>query len=109
MSWSIVGAVKRSADRMLTTHVGSLPRPKELLDLMRNMLNGLGDDTEYADGVLDAVTRSVRQQVEHRQDVVRNGKQGQIGFFPSIGDWLSGFEARPGPGAAGCGPEVAEF
>src|SRR5436305_120410 len=81
MSWSIVGPVKRSAERMLTTHVGSLPRPKELLDLMRNMLNGLGDETEYADGVRDAVTRSVRQQVEHGLDLVSDGEQGKIGFF----------------------------
>ena len=109
MSWSIVGAVKRSADRMLTTHVGSLPRPKELLDLMRNMLNGLGDETEYADGVLGAVTRSVRQQVEHGLDVVSDGEQGKIGFFRYIGDRLDGFEARPRSGAAGFGPEVADF
>ena len=104
-----MGAVKRSADRMLTTHVGSLPRPKELLDLMRNMLNGLGDETEYADGVRDAVTRSVRQQVEHGLDLVSDGEQGKIGFFRYISDRLEGFESRPRSAAAGFGPEVADF
>src|SRR2546423_15357406 len=109
MSWSIVGPVKRSAERMLTTHVGSLPRPKELLDLMRNMLNGLGDQTEYADGVRDAVTRSVRQQVEHGLDVVSDGEQGKIGFVRYISDRLGGFESRPRSVAAGFGPDVAGF
>ena len=109
MSWSIVGAVKRSAERILTTHVGSLPRPKELLDLMRNMLNGLGDDYEYADGVRDAVTRSVRQQVEHGIDIVCDGEQGKLGFSRYISDRLDGFEARPRSAAAGFAPEVADF
>ena len=104
----MVGAVKRSADRILTTHVGSLPRPKELLDLMRNMVDGRGDDAEYADAVRDAVTQSVRQQVAHGIDVVTDGEQGKIGFFRYISDRLTGFEARPRSPAAGFGPEVAD-
>jgi 5-methyltetrahydropteroyltriglutamate--homocysteine methyltransferase len=109
MAWSIVGAVKRSAERILTTHVGSLPRPKELLDLMRNMLDGRGDDYEYADGVRDAVTRSVRQQVEHGIDIVSDGEQGKIGFNRYVTDRLDGFEARPRSPSAGFAPEVADF
>jgi 5-methyltetrahydropteroyltriglutamate--homocysteine methyltransferase len=109
LAWSIVGPVKRSSHRILTTHVGSLPRPKQLLDLMRNMLNGLGDETEYADLVRDAVTEAVRRQVEHGIDVVTDGEQGKIGFFRYISDRLEGFEARPRASAAGFGPEVADF
>jgi 5-methyltetrahydropteroyltriglutamate--homocysteine methyltransferase len=101
--------VQRSVDRLLTTHVGSLPRPKDLLDLMRNMLSGLGDDTEYAERVRDAVSESVRQQVAHGIDVVTDGEQGKIGFFRYISDRLEGFEARPRPSSAGFGPEVEEF
>jgi 5-methyltetrahydropteroyltriglutamate--homocysteine methyltransferase len=101
--------VKRSTRRILTTHVGSLPRPKELLDAMRNMLNGLGDETEYADRVLQAVGDSVRQQVDHGIDVVTDGEQGKIGFFRYISDRLDGFEGRPRPTTAGFGPEVADF
>ena len=52
--------MKRSTDRILTTHVGSLPRPKELLDLMRNLLDGRGDESDFADALRDAVTNSVR-------------------------------------------------
>jgi 5-methyltetrahydropteroyltriglutamate--homocysteine methyltransferase len=104
-----VGAVKRSADRILTTHVGSLPRPKGLLDLMRNVLDGRGDETEYAGAIRDAVTQSVRQQVAHGIDVVTDGEQGKIGFVRYISDRLTGFEARPRSVAAGFGPEVADF
>ena len=101
--------MKRSVDRILTTHVGSLPRPKDLLDLMRNMLDGLGDETEYADRVRDAVSESVRQQVDHGIDVVTDGEQGKIGFQRYITDRLEGFEGRPRPSGAGFGPEVEEF
>jgi 5-methyltetrahydropteroyltriglutamate--homocysteine methyltransferase len=101
--------MKRSSDRILTTHVGSLPRPKDLLDLMRNMLNGLGDETEYADRIRDAVSESVRQQVDHGIDVVTDGEQGKVGFFRYINDRLDGFEARPRPGATGFGAEVEDF
>src|SRR5260370_41915523 len=61
---SIVSPVRRSTDRILTTHVGSLPRPKELLDLMRAKLNGQGEDFEYQQQVSEAVQESVRQQVQ---------------------------------------------
>jgi 5-methyltetrahydropteroyltriglutamate--homocysteine methyltransferase len=101
--------VKRSTDRILTTHVGSLPRPKPLLDLMRNMLDGRGDETEFADALRDAVTDIVRQQVAHGVDVVTDGEQGKSGFSRYIADRLDGFEHRPRLSGAGFGPEVAEF
>jgi 5-methyltetrahydropteroyltriglutamate--homocysteine methyltransferase len=101
--------VRRSSERILTTHVGSLPRPKELLDLMRNMLNGLGDETEYAEAVREAVSDAVRQQVSHGIDVVTDGEQGKIGFSRYIVDRLEGFETHPRPGPAGFGAEVDDF
>jgi 5-methyltetrahydropteroyltriglutamate--homocysteine methyltransferase len=101
--------VKRSTDRILTTHVGSLPRPKPLLDLMRNRLDGRGDDTEFADGLRDAVVDIVRQQVSHGVDVVTDGEQSKLGFSRYIADRLDGFEHRPRPSGGGFGPEVADF
>jgi 5-methyltetrahydropteroyltriglutamate--homocysteine methyltransferase len=103
------GAVKHSTDRILTTHVGSLPRPKELLDLMRNMLDGRADQTEYDDRIRQGVSDSVREQTEHGIDVVSDGEQSKIGFFRYIGERLDGFEARPRSGTAGFGPEVDDF
>ncbi|HEX8968378.1 MAG TPA: cobalamin-independent methionine synthase II family protein [Chloroflexota bacterium] len=101
--------MKHSTDRILTTHVGSLPRPKDLLDLMRNRLDGRGDETEYAEGVREAVNQSVRQQVEHGIDVVCDGEQGKIGFSRYISERLDGFEPRHRPTSANFGPEVADF
>jgi 5-methyltetrahydropteroyltriglutamate--homocysteine methyltransferase len=101
--------MKRSTDRILTTHVGSLPRPKNLLDLMRNRLEGLGDETEFANGLRDAVVDIVRQQVAHGIDVVTDGEQSKTGFSRYINDRLEGFEHRPRPAGSGFGPEVAEF
>jgi 5-methyltetrahydropteroyltriglutamate--homocysteine methyltransferase len=101
--------VKKSTDRILTTHVGSLPRPKDLLDLMRNLLDDRGDETEYANRVRDAVSESVRQQVDHGLDVVTDGEQGKIGFFRYVTDRLDGFESRPRPVSAGFAPEVEDF
>jgi 5-methyltetrahydropteroyltriglutamate--homocysteine methyltransferase len=101
--------VKHSTERILTTHVGSLPRPKDLLDLMRANLDGRGDDTEYADRIRQAVAESVRQQADHGIDVVNDGEQSKVGFFRYINDRLDGFEPRPRMGASGFGPEVDDF
>jgi 5-methyltetrahydropteroyltriglutamate--homocysteine methyltransferase len=101
--------MKRSTNRILTTHVGSLPRPKNLLDQMRNMLQGRGDETEYEDSVRDAVIDVVKQQVAHGLDVVSDGEQGKVGFSRYITDRLDGFEPHPSPGPTGFGLEVADF
>jgi 5-methyltetrahydropteroyltriglutamate--homocysteine methyltransferase len=101
--------VKRSTARILTTHVGSLPRPKQLLDLTRNMLEGRGDETEYAQVLQDAVTDVVRQQVAHGIDVVTDGEQGKPGFSRYITDRLEGFETRPRPPGASFGAEIDDF
>ena len=101
--------MKRSTDRILTTHVGSLPRPKQLLDLMRNLLDGRGDQDEFDDVLRDAVTTSLRQQVAHGLDVVTDGEQSKTGFSRYITDRLDGFETKPRLASSGFAPEVAEF
>lgn len=101
--------MKRSTDRVLTTHVGSLPRPKDLLDYMRSRLDGRGDETEFADLVRQAVVDAVRQQVEHGIDVVTDGEQSKIGFSRYVTDRLDGFEIRPSVGSSGFAPEVNDF
>ena len=101
--------MRQSTERILTTHVGSLPRPKDLLDLMRAMLQGQADEAEYARRITDAVADTVREQARHGIDVVNDGEQGRTGFFRYINDRLDGFEPRPRSGAAGFGPEVDDF
>ncbi|MBV9579099.1 MAG: cobalamin-independent methionine synthase II family protein [Chloroflexi bacterium] len=101
--------MQASTHRILTTHVGSLPRPKPLLDQMRNLLDGRGDDFDYGDALREAVVDSVRQQVAHGIDVVTDGEQSKTGFSRYITERLDGFESRPRPAGAGFAPEVADF
>ncbi len=84
--------MRRSADRILTTHVGSLPRPERLLDRMKSGDSGRETDSAIA----EAVAAAVDQQVAHGVDVVTDGEQAKTGFFAYIGERLTGFEPRPG-------------
>lgn len=102
--------MQRSARRILTTHCGSLPRPANLLDLMKARIQGSPyDPQEYDRGVLAAVRDIVRQQAEHGMDVLSDGEQSKLGFFVYVRERLSGFEARPGLRAAMFGKEVEAF
>lgn len=89
--------MKRSTDRILTTHCGSLPRPKDLLDMMKAKLGGeRHDQGAYARRVRSAVAEIVRKQVESGIDVPTDGEQGKQGFFAYVSERLSGFEPKPG-------------
>jgi 5-methyltetrahydropteroyltriglutamate--homocysteine methyltransferase len=86
----------RSSERILTTHCGSLPRPKDLLDLMKAKLTGGAYDADvYAARIRSAVAESVRMQVECGIDVPTDGEQGKPGFFAYVRERLEGFEAKP--------------
>ena len=52
-------AMKQKVDRILSTHVGSLPRPKDLLDLMKAQVSGLAYDPRVKSAVADCVKRQV--------------------------------------------------
>jgi len=82
-------------DRILTTHVGSLPRPKDLLDLMKARLAGAAYDRAIYDArVKSAVAECVRKQVETGIDIVSDGEQSKPGFFTYVHERLAGFEPR---------------
>jgi len=104
--------LKRSTERILTTHTGSLARPRELLDLMKARVNDEPYDREaYATGVRAAVGESVRRQAECGIDVVTDGEQCKPGFFAYVRERLTGFDAktpRGGPRAQWAA-EVAAF
>jgi 5-methyltetrahydropteroyltriglutamate--homocysteine methyltransferase len=97
--------MRRSTDRIYTTHVGSLPRPAALLDLMKAAAaGGAPDGAELAAAELPAAERAAVTEVVRRQraaglDVVCDGEQSKTGFFAYIGQRLSGFEPRPGRSA----------
>src|SRR2546425_1032265 len=102
--------MKRSTERMLTTHCGSLPRPKDLLDAMKAKIDGAPyDEAAYARRVRDAVAEAVRKQVETGIDVPTDGEQGKPGFFTYVRERLTGFEPKPGASFTMFGAEVAAF
>ena len=87
--------MKRSTDRILTTHVGSLPRPGELLGELQSRFDGSdlpGDrlDALAAEAVLDAVAR----QVETGIDVVSDGEMGKISYTHYVKHRLNGIGER---------------
>ena len=102
--------MNHSTDRILTTHCGSLPRPKDLLDLMKAKINGDPYDAgAYAARIRTAVSEIVRQQVDCGIDVPTDGEQGKQGFFAYVTERLTGFEPRPGPRPAMFEAEVQDF
>jgi 5-methyltetrahydropteroyltriglutamate--homocysteine methyltransferase len=88
--------MKRSTERILTTHVGSLARADSLIPLLRLRENGQPyDREELARLVREAVTGVVRKQVEAGIDIVTDGEQGKASFFGYIVERFSGFERKP--------------
>ncbi len=89
--------MKRSSDRILTTHVGSLARPLDLLETMREKENGRPyDERLFEEQVRTAVADVVRRQAEAGLDVVADGEMGKTSFITYVAERLSGFETVPG-------------
>jgi 5-methyltetrahydropteroyltriglutamate--homocysteine methyltransferase len=102
--------MKRSTARILTTHCGSLARPKDLLDLMKARIDGEPwDQDAYARRVADAVFEVVHEQAENGIDVLTDGEQGKLGFFTYVSERLAGFTAGPGPRPNMFGVEIEAF
>jgi 5-methyltetrahydropteroyltriglutamate--homocysteine methyltransferase len=102
--------IQQNVDRIQTTHIGSLPRPHELLDLMKAKLNGQPyDQARYAATVTRSVAQAVRKQVECGIDIVTDGEFSKPGFFTYIQERLEGFETRPNQKMKLFQQEVAAF
>ncbi len=88
--------MKRSSERILTSHVGSLARADSLIPLLRLKEQGQPyDRDELARRVREAVTDVVRQQVEAGIDIVTDGEQGKSSFYGYVVERFSGFERKP--------------
>jgi 5-methyltetrahydropteroyltriglutamate--homocysteine methyltransferase len=102
--------IQQNVDRIQTTHIGSLPRPHELLDLMKAKFDGQPYDQKLYDAtVARSVAQAVRKQVECGIDFVTDGELSKPGFFTYIQERLEGFEARPGQKMKLFQQEVAAF
>ncbi|MDE2911400.1 MAG: epoxyalkane--coenzyme M transferase [Paracoccaceae bacterium] len=88
--------MRHSTDRILTTHVGSLPRPHDLLDLLKRRLEGGSvDETVFATRLSQAVDEMVGKQVDAGIDIVADGEMSKPGHAVYINERLEGFEPRP--------------
>jgi 5-methyltetrahydropteroyltriglutamate--homocysteine methyltransferase len=82
--------MKTSTDRILTTHVGSLPRSQGVTDVLFG--REAGEPKAKGDKVIaDAVKDVVRRQVEAGVDLVSDGEMSKISYATYIADRLTGF------------------
>ena len=87
--------MKLSTDRILTTHVGSLPRPNDMAEalLARQRAEPMEPDA-FAATVRRAVADAVAKQTEAGVDVVSDGEMSKISYSTYITDRLTGFEGN---------------
>ena len=89
--------MKTSTRCILTTHVGSLPRPDDLFEKMLARMDGDAvDEKAYAARVRAAVAQSVRQQAEAGLDVISDGEMGKPSFITYAASRLDGLQSREG-------------
>jgi 5-methyltetrahydropteroyltriglutamate--homocysteine methyltransferase len=89
--------MRRSTDRMLTTHAGSLPRPAALTQAIVAHDRGTLAPAEAAalpTQVRDAVATIVKSQVEAGLDVINDGEASKIGYSTYVRERLSGFSGK---------------
>lgn len=86
--------MKRSTDRILSTHVGSLPRPTSILTALEDYRrSGGSENTQIRDGIRECI----KKQIEIGLDVVNDGEYSKPSFIFYIHDRLSGFEPDTAP------------
>src|SRR5579863_4905973 len=92
--------MKSSQERILTTHVGSLPRGEAVLRLLEaREANAAYDEVDFDQTVRQAVLDIVKRQVNTGIDIVSDGETSKISYATYVHDRLAGFsdEGAPGP------------
>jgi 5-methyltetrahydropteroyltriglutamate--homocysteine methyltransferase len=90
--------LKRSTDRILTTHVGSLVRPAAILEGMKaRVLKKPYDQAQLARDIRQGIRDVVRKQAEVGIDIPSDGEFGRQGFTAYISERLNGLEAQEEP------------
>ena len=102
--------MKRSTDRILTTHTGSLPRPRDLLGLLQDREEG----RPSAEAALHHRTRSavfdvVEKQTETGLSVINDGEQGRADYTIYVKDRLTGFSGESSPWSNADAEEFPEW
>src|SRR5215471_7985133 len=87
--------MKRSTDRILVSHVGSLARPRDLMDMLLARNEGKPFDADVlAHRTREAVVEVVEKQIECGIDIVNDGELGKSNFSRYTKERLSGFVER---------------
>jgi 5-methyltetrahydropteroyltriglutamate--homocysteine methyltransferase len=82
----------RSTDRIITTHTGSLPRPADLIEMIRAREQGnAGDEAAFQARVREAVAEVVRLQMDAGVDIVSDGEEGKPSYATYVKNRLTGF------------------
>ena len=90
--------MKRSIERILTTHTGSLPRTAKVVELLlAEDKNPGARRAELQAAVREAVARVVHKQVECGIDVINDGEQGRTDYTVHVLDRLTGYEGESAP------------
>lgn len=104
--------MQNSTQKILTTHVGSLPRPPKLAELMIGHDKGTLTPAQ-ADGLAEvvslAVTEVVDLQIAAGVDIVNDGEASKIGYSTYVRERLTGFEGKGGGLTIWDLSEVPEF
>ena len=88
--------MRLSQDRILTSHVGSLPRPKDLLDLLEAKETGeTVDEKALEDRIAKAIADSVAAQADAGLDIVNDGENSKTSYTLYVRDRLDGVGPKP--------------
>ena len=84
--------MKRSSERFLTTHTGSLPRPEDLIRMMYAKEEGVPvDAAALAERIRSAVEEVVKKQADAGVDVINDGEMSKPSYATYVKDRLAGF------------------
>jgi 5-methyltetrahydropteroyltriglutamate--homocysteine methyltransferase len=96
--------MQHSTDRILTTHAGSLPRPRSLISLHTARYGGAAVEEAEFEHAIEAATRAIiARQIEAGLDIVNNGELGRESFFTYVQHRMTGF------GGVGVRPIMADL
>jgi 5-methyltetrahydropteroyltriglutamate--homocysteine methyltransferase len=102
--------MKRSIDRILTTHTGSLPRTPKVIELLLAEQHNRGArKAELNAAVREAIAHVVEKQIECGIDVINDGEQGRTDYTVHVLERLAGFAGESTPPLGTGDPEFPEL
>jgi methionine synthase II (cobalamin-independent) len=102
--------MKRSPERILTTHTGSLPRAAKVVEILLAEQQNRGPrKAEFNAAVSEAIALVVQKQIECGIDIINEGEQGRTDYTVHVLDRLAGFAGESTPPLGTGDPEFPEL